>query len=68
MLIVWIKQAQLQRYFRLCYLGSCNGDEHNGDKEIPDEEVDREEELAGPKDLADGHVHIHSLARVDVCF
>ena len=49
-------------------LSSSNRDKDNGDKEIPDEKVEGEEELAGPKDLADGHVHIHSLARVDICF
>ena len=49
-------------------LSSSNRDEDHGDKEIPDEKVEGEEELAGPKDLADGDIHLHQLARVDVCF
>ena len=55
-------------YFPFPYLSSSNRDEDNGDKEIPDEKVEREEKLAGPIDLADGHVHLYQLARVDVCF
>ena len=55
-------------HFPFLYLSSSNRDENDSNKEVPDEKVEGEEELAGPIDLADGHVHLHQLARVDVCF
>ena len=55
-------------HFTSPHLSSSNRDENDSDEEVPDEKVEGEEELAGPIDLADGHIHLHQLARVDVCF
>ena len=55
-------------HFPFPYLSSSNRNENDSNEEVPDEKVEREEKLAGPVDLADGHVHLHQLARVDVAF
>ena len=68
MLIVWGKSLNLEDHFASPHLSSSNRDEDDSDKEVPDEKEEGEEELAGPEDLADGHIHLHQLARIDVGF
>ena len=70
MLIVWLETSSTLRtnHFPFPHLSSSNRDENDSNEEVPDEKVEREEELAGPVDLADGYIHIYQLAGVDVAF